>query len=497
MNAEEVAQKLATARPGYQLVSYREVALPLLKIDLDLLVLEKKQLPPIQEFVLRAVERGLTDTAGIAGLLGIDGSIVRTAAAQLISEDNLVFAGRGAGDRRHRLKTTEKGRTAAVEAAHVQPVETTLPVWVDGLTRQVLSVTGKGRQWFPASQAAQRGLAEIAAFPRKRPGLESIPLDSVRDVIRAETAGRRARREVIGITGMGKARRFGREGVALAYRAPGEAPVITLVVEGEPSESHDAAFATATARSARKLARRDWHDAREVAEREMPAEVLDQAADPADTERIEHEQVELRREDARLRTAAERADRVELQSLREQLTESEARQRELQAALDDISVRQVPVYEHRRYLDRALRDARKRVLIVSPWIRFEVVDDALVGRFRKLMDRGVELWIGHGITKEGGYRPKAKGEKDRDAERKLERLGDDYPELFHMTRFGDTHAKILVCDSRFSIITSFNWLSFRGDQQLEFRDERGYYVGLQAKVDDLFDSYRKRFPEPA
>jgi phosphatidylserine/phosphatidylglycerophosphate/cardiolipin synthase-like enzyme len=292
---------------------------------------------------------------------------------------------------------------------------------------------------------------------------------------------------------MGKARRFAREGVALAYRAPGEEPIITLIVNGEHSEAHDAAFATAKARSARKLVTTDWHDAREIAESEMPAEILDQAADAAEAERLQDEQLELRREGARLRDAAERASDQELQAVREQLRESEQRERELQRALDNISVRQVPVYEHRRYLDRALQEARKRVLIVSPWIRFEVVDDALVGRFRRLLDRGIELWIGHGITKEGGYRAGWKGEQDRDSERKLERLGDDYGELFHMTRFGDTHAKILVCDSRFSIITSFNWLSFRGDEQLDFRDERGYYVGLEAKVDELFESYRKRF----
>lgn len=494
MTAEEIAQRLAGARPGYQLVSYREVALPLFKIDLELLVLEKKPLPPIQEFVLRSVERGLTETTSIAGLLGIDEAIVRTAAAQLVSDDNLVLTGSDDGGRRHRLKITEKGLAAAVEAAHVQPVEITLPVWIDGLTRRVLSVTGKGRQWFPATQAAHRGLVEIAAVPRRRPGLEEIPLDSVRDVIRAETAGRRAQREVIGMTGMGKARRFAREAVALAYRAPGEDLIITLVIDGEPSETHDAAFARARARSARQLTPTEWHDAREIAESELPGDVIDQAVDSAETERLEDERAELRREDARLRGAAERADDDELQALREQLRESEERQRELQAALDNISVRQVPVYEHRRYFDRALREARKRVLIVSPWIRFEVVDDKFVRRFRDLLERGVELWIGHGITKEGGYRAKAKGEKDRDAERKLERLRDDYPELFRMTRFGDTHAKILVCDSRFSIITSFNWLSFRGDGQLDFRDERGYYVGLEAKVDDLFDSYRRRFP---
>ncbi len=104
------------------------------------------------------------------------------------------------------------------------------------------------------------------------------------------------------------------------------------------------------------------------------------------------------------------------------------------------------------------------------------------------------MWIAYGINKDGGHgRGKVKDEGDREAERKLRRLGDDYPDLFHMTRLGDTHAKILVCDSRFSIATSYNWLSFKGDEQLEFRDERGYYVGLSEHVDELFESYRERF----
>jgi phosphatidylserine/phosphatidylglycerophosphate/cardiolipin synthase-like enzyme len=238
-----------------------------------------------------------------------------------------------------------------------------------------------------------------------------------------------------------------------------------------------------------------WHDARTVAAQALPGEVLEQAADFDTTEQLERERDDLRQEDRQLRSVAERASDDELKALREQLEESERRQRELQQTLDNISVRQVPVYEHRAYLNRALREAQSRVLIVSPWIRFEVVNDELVGRFRRVLDRGVELWIGYGISKRGGYRAKSKGERDRDAERKLQRVADDYPTLFHMTRLGDTHAKVLVCDSRFSIVTSFNWLSFRGDDQLEFRDERGYYVGLSDQVDDLFDSYSRRFGE--
>jgi hypothetical protein len=493
MTAEDVARHLAGARSGYQLVSYREIALPLFKVDLELLVLEKKKIPPIQEYVLRAVNSGLTDTADIAGLLGIDESIVRTASALLLSSDNLVLAGGGSGDRAHRLTLTSKGRDTAVETEQTQAVEVSLPVWIDGLTRKVLSVTAKGRHWFPASQASPRGLIEIAASPRKRPGLEAIPLESVNDVIRSESAGRRSQREVIGITGIGKARRYAREAVALAYQAPGEGLLITLAIDGESSEAHDAAFSRAMTRSARKLTPDHWHDAREIAEHDVPADVLDSAADMSESERIEDERRELHHEDERLRSVAEHASRDELESVREQLAHSEQRQRELQATLDNISVRHVPVYEHRRYLDRAFAEARQRILIVSPWIRYEVVNDELITRFRKLLERKVDLWIAYGITKAGGYRPGLKGEGDREAEQKLQRLQGDYPDQFHLTRLGDTHAKVLVCDSRFSIVTSFNWLSFRGDEQLEFRDERGYYVGLTEQVDNLFDSYRQRF----
>lgn len=492
MNAEEIAHRYARLHSGYRLVSYREVALPLFKIQVDLLILEDKPLPPIEEFVLRSVEMGLTDVGDIAGFLGIERSIVLSSAAELLRQESLVTAGGAEGDRKQRLKVTELGKATAAEASQVQAREISIPVFIDGLTRSVLSIAGKGRQWFPASQAGQRGLIEIAASPRRRPGIEEIPLESVRDTIRRENAGP-MRREVIGITGVGRAHRFAREGLALAFRAPGEDLLVTLVIDGETSEAHDAAFSRAMQRSARKLTSGDWRDVGEIVKSDVPADLLAQAAQGDDAERLRTEEEETRREDERLRLASKEADDRELVELREQLRANKQRQEELERSLENVSVRQVEVYEHRAYLERALTSAKKRVLIVSPWIRFEVVEDELIGRFRELLDRDVELWIAYGITPEGGHRKAKKGELDKEAERKLRRLGDDYPSLFRMTKLGDTHAKVLVCDSRFSILTSFNWLSFKGDERLDFRDERGYYVGLENQVDELFESYRSRF----
>lgn len=492
MSVEDVVREMARSAPsGSALISYREVALPLFRVDVDLLVLDRKPLPPIQEHVLRAVEAGLEGVDDVAGFLGVDSSVIRPVLTELLSNDNLVLAGGGPADRVHRLKLTNKGRQTAREAAQVQAVETTLQVWVDGLTRQVLSVS-KDRRWFPAGQASKRGLVEIAASPRKSPGETEVALEVVKQKIRDETAKRRSNLEVIALTGLGKIRRFAREGLALAYEVPGEELSISLVVDGKLSETHSDVFARARKRSARDIKADDWKDAKEIAG-EVPEELFAEVADSQLTERIEAERTDLRKEERRLREEADNAGGDELEELRADLAQAEARTKKLEEQLNGISVRQVPVWEHRAYLDRALVEAKQRILIVSPWIRFEVVDDKFLKRLRETLDRGVEICIGHGITKEPKHRGKEKGEADREAERKLALLAEDFPGRCRVSRFGNTHAKVLVCDSRFSILTSFNWLSFRGDEQLEFRDERGFYVGIASQVDALFESYRPRF----
>lgn len=497
MNAVDVARRLAHARSGSALVSYREVALPLFRLDCELLVLERKEVPPMQEFVLRAVEAGLREPRDIAGLLGIEESVVVGAAAELLRSDSLMLAP-DQDDRTNHLRLTKKGKQAAADAAQVQAVEVEVPIWIDGLTREVLSVSGRNLAAFRASQASDRGLVEISAFPRKRPGLENVPFEAVRAVFAEEGFGRRLQREVIGITGLGTARRYAREAVALAYHAPGEAePVIHLAVNGEISEKHDVAYARAREHSALRLTPEHWTPAGDALAGEVTVELLQQAEQAPDAEVLERARETQFEESEELRVAASAAPPDQLRELQGRLAESEARERELRASLENISVRQVQVYEHRGYLARALEEAKHRVMIVSPWIRHEVVNDEFVMRLREVLKRGVQLWIGYGIVKTGGDRPGAKGEGDREAVAKLRRLAGDYPDLFQLTRMGDTHAKVLICDSRFSVITSFNWLSFRGDTQLEFRDERGYYVGLRDKVNEVFDTYRARFDDAA
>src|SRR5689334_1295143 len=70
LTAEEVARRNAE-RPGYSLVSYGEVGLPVWKISVRAEVLEHKPIDAFSEFALRTVATNLTGPGSIRRLLGV------------------------------------------------------------------------------------------------------------------------------------------------------------------------------------------------------------------------------------------------------------------------------------------------------------------------------------------------------------------------------------------------------------------------------------------
>jgi hypothetical protein len=145
------------------------------------------------------------------------------------------------------------------------------------------------------------------------------------------------------------------------------------------------------------------------------------------------------------------------------------------AQKDKPEIAATPTYEllqtfdHPVYLERALTESESRLVIVSPWIKNRVVDNTFTGKLRELLRRGVDVYLGYGFGDEESRKD------DEEAVRALGRLATEFSN-FRFVRLGDTHAKVLVSDSSFAIFTSFNWLSFVGDPQRTFRDERGLLV---------------------
>ncbi|MEG4120023.1 phospholipase D-like domain-containing protein [Microcoleus sp. N9_B4] len=154
-------------------------------------------------------------------------------------------------------------------------------------------------------------------------------------------------------------------------------------------------------------------------------------------------------------------------------------------------MRWLEMYEHRPLLEQALQDSQERLMIISPWIRASSVDKRFIQQFENLLKRGVQVFIGYGL----GENDDKKYPSDIQAEKNLKKLASQYKDNFILKRLGDTHAKILISDVKFAVTTSFNWLSFKGDRDRTFRDERGTLVSDLQKIDELFDSYRSRFKD--
>jgi hypothetical protein len=54
---------------------------------------------------------------------------------------------------------------------------------------------------------------------------------------------------------------------------------------------------------------------------------------------------------------------------------------------------------------------------------------------------------------------------------------------------------MLICDNRFAVITSFNWLSFKGNPKDRARDEAGYLVSEASAVEEIFRDCLKLIEE--
>ncbi len=156
-------------------------------------------------------------------------------------------------------------------------------------------------------------------------------------------------------------------------------------------------------------------------------------------------------------------------------------------------MRWLEVYEHAPLLEQALKESQERLMIISPWIRANVVSKQFIQELEKLLKRGVKVFIGYGLGEKEDDKKQQKW--DIQAEDKLIKIASQSKKSFILKRLGDTHAKILISDTKFAVATSFNWLSFRGDPNRTFRDERGTLVSETQKINELFDSYRSRFDE--
>ena len=136
----------------------------------------------------------------------------------------------------------------------------------------------------------------------------------------------------------------------------------------------------------------------------------------------------------------------------------------------------------REYLFKALKQAKNRVMIVSPWIKSNVVNQEFLSILEDTLKRKVQVHIIYGYKETPGSM-----KNDPWSIKQLENLMYNYKNL-NFQKTTNSHRKQVVCDDKFGIVTSFNFLSFRADPNLTYRDELGVILRDKQTIEDLFNS---------
>ena len=462
MNLEQILEQTAHARPGYDLVSFKEAGLPVYVLKLRILVLERKELSPIEEAVLKAVRAGLDSPGSIYEFLGLSRTVLNPVLASLNTTE-LINYSRGAADADAKVTLAAKGRLALAEAATVKPQERVVSMCFDALTKKLLLIAPE--QLDRSRDMRALGYFEVPTGTSKRLEVEDIPLQDFDKVLARLSVTNEPTGTLMAVRRIERRELHFLRCVMLFYKNHAQPPEVEVAFwrEDGPSMEHEVRF-QAVGGPDLVGARLLMVEAASITGVVLP-EVLAAAASPAPT------------------------PAAVLAQAGQTLTPSRAEAAVPKPAAPEVETMQTLLcHEHPPFLKKALLSAKRRLVIVSPWIRDSVIDWPFIASLEALLKSGVEVYIGYGIERAdgNGKRNAAKDKPDitARAEVDLRELANRYKH-FHFVHVGNTHRKSLVCDDQFAVVTSFNWLSYKGDSQGSPRDERGIVFRKKHHVERL------------
>ncbi|ARF53694.1 phospholipase D-like domain-containing protein [Streptomyces gilvosporeus] len=446
-----LAVRFGNARTGFDLVGIVDAALPVARITAEVLAQDSKDIPLLEEYVLRLVDQGERTPESIAGFLGLDVAMVNQTVAVLFGSDDLRWTAPVPGTAPvPRLRLTEKGRFTATKAAAIVPVRVSQSLVFD---RMLWRASPYSRRSTIARDVATE--AGMIMLPAARSGPVEDGEVTAEEITTLLQENGTTTREVLQVKSIVQTRTCHVLPVKLLVYADAERAEIELgvVIDGELSDRHEIELIGFGGAKALGIS----------VEPEPERPLLEPDFEMA---RIPLQEVTQKREEQ----AA-----VQLNSPAPLPSEPEAQEPPAE------EIRAIGVFEHPELLDEALTSARKRILIISPWITGAIVTTAFVGKLERRLQRGVKVDIAYGYDD-------SENRTDPNAVRRLNNLAARYPEKLHVVRLKSNHAKILLYDDAW-VTTSFNWLSFKGDPDRTYRVEEGTLIRNREKSGIYYTRY--------
>lgn len=474
MILEQVLEAAAYARPGYSLVSFKEAALPNYLLTTRLLTLEQKALGPIEEACMGAIGAGLGNPDDVSLFLGLPRTVLNGVLAGLQTTECINYS-RQTEFVDATVTLTEKGRLTLETLREVVPQESVVKFFFDPYLRKIRIVPTYSL--FKPRDVKERGWFEAPLCGAKRPEVEDIPLSDIDKVVQNLSRKDGGTRELLAARRIERRELYFLPCVMLFYRAiEGKEVQVAFYLEEGFSLEHENAF--------RELGGPNQSGAKHALDVPQLPRLNDLLSGISEKEKVQ----ELLNIEQELMMNA-----PELDSSIAMLAPTPSTTGELANSaikrLRSMTQRCIRMHEHPKLLKKALTETKERLLIISPWITHLVIDKEFVMSLEALLRKGVNITIGYGLAAEKGVKStdKAKQKPAITAQAELE-LGaiEKRFDNLKIVFLGNTHRKLLVSDCHFAVITSFNWLSFRGDADKKPRDEFGYLVTETADVESIY-----------
>ena len=124
--------------------------------------------------------------------------------------------------------------------------------------------------------------------------------------------------------------------------------------------------------------------------------------------------------------------------------------------------------------------AEKEIDIISPWMNGSVVNKALISLMENALNRGVKIKIIYGLDSDDNeYNLSRSARSDQTASLLVKKFSN-YKDLFVIRRM-NIHYKLVLCDEKYKLEGSYNYLSFSGDYEDDSTRIEGSPFGRDSK----------------
>ena len=379
-------------REGFELVDFAEVGLPVFRLSVEAVTLQRTSMPTIHEFVLRAIGIGETGAPDIARLLGLAVSEVEDC-AETLAYDELIAAQPEGGDDVERFAVTELGLERLAQGERVHRDET-LVFDYDGIRRRPVRLGNESL--LRAAELTERQAFQIRPHPVDPPKVDEIPLNEIAPTVR-RLSDKPFERTLLAIRRIVRRQTLFRPAVGLVFRSvQSDEHQIAFAIGNTLASEHEMAFARHGGVKRPGLIRTQPSlDGANTIRRRLGPVLHGSLAEPREVGRLRQlisiaaeEQQVLNAKRMRLANRSKTAFADGLSS-----DDVEARLRDLRAKLDALGLRVVAPYELAEMFNEALDNCRRRLLITSTRIDARTCNAYVVSRITDRVAEGAEVRI--------------------------------------------------------------------------------------------------------